>query len=78
MPNDRPFSVLVGFSDGTSLMVRKNVNEEAALKSYKEHTKGIGAMVGTTKQVTILYRDENSEDSEYQKVERWVYKPGVK
>jgi hypothetical protein len=48
-----PYSVNVFFSDGSTLRVRENVAGDVATRVFDEHCHGIGAIVGTTRQVTI-------------------------
>lgn len=65
------FTVTLRFSDGSTLDVRNMVDEVTALSVYHEHIAGIGARVGTTKQVTIFYIAEEGDRNEAMS---WKYK----
>lgn len=62
-----PFSVIAVFSDGTDLTVCRGVDDKVAVEKMKELVTGIGARVGTTKQVHIT-------DDIGNKMSSWVYK----
>lgn len=64
-----PFSVRVIFSDGSSLMVCRNVDDVTASAAYNEHVNGIGAQVGTTKRVCVFDECEHEYGL-------WVYSGG--
>lgn len=58
-----PFTVNLRFSDGSTLDVRTGVDETTAMNAYHEYIAGIGARVGTTKQITIIHiKDETREE----------------
>ena len=62
-----PYSVEVTFSDGTKLVVLKEVSEHSAVSKFNDHVHGLGAMVGTTKKVRII-------TGEYCDIAVWEYK----
>jgi hypothetical protein len=57
-----PFRVDVTFIDGSKIAVVSHVDGPSALTKYMEHVNGIGARVGTTRQVKVTQvYDDGSE-----------------
>jgi hypothetical protein len=70
-PPPGPFRVDVTFIDGSKLSVIDKVDGPSALNKYMEHVSGIGARVGTTRQVKVM--QVYDDGSEYV-VQGWVFK----
>jgi hypothetical protein len=56
-PKPGPYSVDVLFQDGVKMTVLKNVDDASAIDMFNQYIRGIGAIVGTTRQVRIVVDD---------------------
>jgi hypothetical protein len=65
-----PFTVSVQFVDGSVMKVQERVDSIGAVKAFEEHSRGIGAMVGTTRSVVIT-------DDRGTMLASWYYGRGV-
>lgn len=70
-PNPGPFNIEVTFVDGSKLTVLNKVDGSAALQKYTEYVSGIGARVGTTRQVRVF---ELYDDGSDYTVQTWTFK----
>jgi hypothetical protein len=54
-----PYSVRLVFSDGSRLLVSEKIDDNSAIGLFNEYKASMGAMVGTTKRVELLFGDSD-------------------